>query len=98
MPLDRLVENDYWMAFYHPKPDYPLHILIVPKQHLPSLMDVPQENSALFMALFEIVRELIVQFDLNENRYRLITNGGENQRVPQWHWHLISDHIGESHA
>lgn len=86
------------MAFHHPKPDYPLHILIVPKQYLPSMMDAHEDDSALFVALFELVRELIVHFHLNEHRYRLITNGGDNQRVPQWHWHLVSDHTGDFHA
>jgi len=37
LPVDRLCENEYWMAFHHPKPEYPLHILILPKQGLPTL-------------------------------------------------------------
>ena len=91
LPIERLCENEYWMAFHHPKPEYPLHILILPKQGLPTLGEASHCPPEFYAALFDIVRTLILDHDLEERGYRLITNGGPNQSVPQWHWHLISD-------
>jgi len=91
MPFERLVENDHWMAFNHPQPDYPLHILILPRKFLASIEDVSAEDLEFHNDFYEIVQALIAEFELNCRGYRLITNGGPNQQIPYWHWHLISD-------
>jgi len=96
LPVDRLRENANWIAFHHPQPDYPLHILILPKQALPSLMAAPLD-AHLYVDLMEMVQALVADFQLEVHGYRLITNGGPNQTIPQWHWHLVSDTAGESH-
>lgn len=96
LPVDRLIENENWLAFHHPKPEYPLHILILPKQSISSLLEAKQPG--LFVSLFEVVKDLIDEFDLDRKGYRLITNGGPNQSIPQWHWHLISEQREEADA
>ncbi len=96
IPVNRLNENAHWMAFHHPQPQYPLHILILPKQALPSLMDAPLD-AHLYTDLMKMVQVLVAEFQLEVRGYRLITNGGPNQTIPQWHWHLVSEHTGESH-
>lgn len=98
LPVDKIKENEHWIAFYHPDPDYPLHILILPKQRIRSLSDSPVDAHALYSNLFKIVQELILEFHLTEHGYRLITNGGANQSVPQWHWHLISECVDFTNA
>ena len=95
IPIDRLCENEYWMAFHHPTPEYPLHILIIPKQGLPALIEATHCPPEFYRAFFDLVRILILENDLEKLGYRLISNGGPNQSIPQWHWHLISDSPGE---
>ncbi len=89
-------EGSYWRAFYHPKPLNPLHILILPKSSVFSLSDAPNHSEAFYSDLFVIVKKLIDEFNLEGCGYRLITNGGSNQSLPQWHWHLISENFGEA--
>jgi histidine triad (HIT) family protein len=104
LPIDRLSENSHWLAFHHPQPDYPLHILILPKQEIPSLPNAPKDEPGLYADLFTLVQQLISDFKLEDSAYRLVTNGGENQAIPIWHWHLVceasckgGDHPGVSH-
>ena len=91
LPVDRLGENAHWIAFYHPKPVYPLHILILPKQELRSLPTVAGDDIGLYDDLFRLVRQIIYDFTLETKGYRLITNGGPNQSIPIWHWHLVCE-------
>ncbi len=91
MPYKRLLDGIHWEAIYHPKPIYPLHILILPKTSVTSLDQVPNDSSDFYSDLFTLVKKLITMFDLEERGYRLLTNGGPNQSLPQWHWHLISE-------
>jgi len=88
IPVNRLRETETLLAFYHPKPSYPFHVVLVPKETIPSLMELDPASS--FLAdLFTAVQSLIAEFQLPA--YRLIVNGGEFQDFPQLHFHLISD-------
>lgn len=97
LPVDRLTENDHWLAFHQPQPDYALHILIVPKTRLASMDAATDQPVEFHQDFYRVVNALIADFDLNAYGYRLISNGGPNQQVPQWHWHLISDYVQETH-
>ncbi len=91
IPGEKLIETDILVAFHHPSPSYPLHILIVPKTRYRSLMDLPSDDSSFETALFEAVKELVQRFSLEECGYRLIANGGNAQEVDHLHFHLVSD-------
>ncbi len=98
LPIDRISENSHWMAFHHPRPAYPLHILILPKDGITSLLEAPTDQPEIYTDLIEIVKTLVKNNQLDEKGYRLITNGGNNQSLPQWHWHLIGELDGDTHA
>ncbi len=89
LPVDRLRETETLIAFHHPKPAYPFHILIMPKKAVQTLTDLNPNDSAFLTDLFSTVQSLVNEFHLTA--YRLIVNGGEYQDLPQLHFHLISD-------
>jgi histidine triad (HIT) family protein len=89
--MKRLQETDTLVAFFHPKPSYKLHILIVPKMKYETIFDIPAGGDGFTNDLFETVKSLIKQFGLESRAYRLILNGGEYQEVGHLHFHLISD-------
>jgi histidine triad (HIT) family protein len=91
IPVQRLRETAHLLAFYHPSPSYPLHILLVPKRPYRSLLDVPVEDAGFQRDLLETVQSLVRELGLEQEGYRLITNGGAYQDVPLLHFHLVSD-------
>ena len=93
IPGKRLVETDSVLAFHHPSPSYPLHILIVPKSKYSSLVDLPSNDHIFEVELFSVVNDLVKMFNLESKGYRLIVNGGNAQEVDHLHFHLISDDI-----
>lgn len=97
IPGEKLIETDSVLAFHHPSPSYPLHILIVPKARLRSITDLPSPDQVFESDLFKAVNELVHRFDLHKYGYRLITNGGSAQEVDHLHFHLVcEDFEGES--
>lgn len=94
IPVHRLRETNTLMAFEHPKPIYPVHILIVPKKAIASMMAITSADALFMTDVFQTVQSLVAEYQLEARGYRLICNGGEYQDVPQLHFHLIS----ESHA
>jgi histidine triad (HIT) family protein len=92
LPVQRLRETGTLLAFHHPQPAYPLHILLVPRREIPSLAELDMVLDASFMAdLFAAVQSLVAEYRLEQAGYRLIVNGGEYQDFPYLHFHLISE-------
>ena len=94
IPARRLREKETLLAFYHPKPSYPFHVLLVPKQAVSSLMQL-NPSSAFLADLVVTVQSLVAEFQLSA--YHLIVNGGEYQAFPQLHFHLVSDSLKIDH-
>ena len=89
IPVKRLRETETLMAFHHPKPAYPFHVLLVPKKAVASLTELDPTDTVFLTDLYSTVQNLVNEFHLPA--YRLIVNGGEVQDFPQLHFHLVSD-------
>ena len=90
IPGKRLRETDTLIAFPHPNPSYPVHILLVPKKAAKSLIDLDDTDGEFLADLFRIVQDLVEEMDLEITGYHLIVNGGKYQEVQQLHFHLVS--------
>ncbi len=92
IPVKRVYEDDWVLAFFDHAPAAPSHVLVIPKNPYVSFEDFSlhasdQELVAFFRAVGHIAR----QAGLTESGYRLITNHGRdaNQEVPHFHVHLL---------
>ena len=90
LPVHKLYETRTLVAFDHPKPCYPVHILLVPKKSVSSLMELNQEDTLFLSDLIQATQELVRRCNLEQTGYRLIVNGGNCQDIKQLHFHLIS--------
>ncbi len=81
-------QNDIAAAFNDIHPKAPVHILVVPKQHVENLDDLtdPELAGKLLMA----IRQVAHQAGL-EGAYRIHLNNGKaaGQVVPHMHWHIL---------
>jgi len=91
LPVKRYFDNRELIAFQHPKPCYPIHILIVPKKALTGLEEMSQLDHNFFLMLMMCVSQLVEELGLRENGYKLIINGGAYQVILQFHLHLIAE-------
>ena len=90
IPSSRVYEDELVYAFRDINPMAPVHILIVPKEHIASADGVTAENSAAVARIFECVPKIAAAEGLS-NGYRVITNCGEDgcQSVKHLHFHLL---------
>lgn len=86
--VQKVEETDSVLAFHHTKPDHELHIVIVPKEHVTRLVDVKEMD--IIKEIFEIAQKIVVDKNLHEANYRIITNGGDFQDSQHLHFHLVS--------
>lgn len=91
LPISRLYESENLLAFFHPQPTYPFHVLITPKEKIPNFLALDTENSFFLMEVNKVAQKIITDYQLDQSGYRLIVNGGNFQDFPLLHFHLISD-------
>lgn len=91
LPVKRLSETDRLLAFYHPRPAYPLHILIVPKRSIPGLEALSPADNQLLIEVIQMARQLATQLGFNQDGWSLVINAGDYQTISQLHFHLISE-------
>jgi histidine triad (HIT) family protein len=90
IPVKRLRETATLIAFYHPRPAYPVHILLVPRRKLRSMAQLSAADTDFLQELFQVVNELVLEMGLEPAGYRLIANGGAYQEVDHLHFHLVA--------
>lgn len=90
IPAEKFYESSTVVAFAHPKPSYKVHILIVPKKEIRSLLDIQDDDKDLLIEIARVVQYLIERFNLSNEGYRVIVNGGNYQEVEILHFHLVS--------
>jgi histidine triad (HIT) family protein len=91
IPTQKLRQTATVLAFYHPKPAYRVHILIVPRRAIPGLQALKPTDQGLIQEIFQTAQSLAEELSLQECGYRLVVNGGAYQEFPLLHFHLISE-------
>ena len=91
IPSKKVYEDDSVYAFYDISPMAPVHVLIIPKQHIASVNEVTSENSAVIAHIYEVAAGLAKELGIAESGYRIVTNCGKNagQTVFHLHFHLL---------
>ena len=91
IPSKKLYEDELVYAFNDINPMAPVHVLIVPKQHMDSVNDVTPENSAVISRIYEVAAKLAAESGIAESGYRIVTNTGTDsgQTVSHLHFHLL---------
>jgi histidine triad (HIT) family protein len=91
IPAKIAYEDDLILAFEDISPKAPTHILIIPKDHFPSLNDIPAEKAGLLSHIFLRARQLAAEKGLAATGFRLVLNTGRDagQEVFHLHFHLL---------
>lgn len=90
IPSAKVYEDEKVYAFKDINPQAPVHVLVIPREHIESADCVNADNSASVSAVFEAIPKVAAACGL-ENGYRVITNVGEDgcQSVKHLHFHVL---------
>jgi len=88
--VERVLETDAVLAFHHTRPAYPIHVVVIPKRHIPSLIDITPADSGLMIEMLNIISQIAAQVTRDQGACRVVTNLGSYQESKHLHWHIIS--------
>jgi histidine triad (HIT) family protein len=90
IPVERIFEDEEVLAFPDIHPQAPVHVLLIPKQHIASHAHATSDDVAMLGRLFAAAGE-VARLKRLENGYRLVINTGPDggQTVDHLHLHVL---------
>jgi histidine triad (HIT) family protein len=84
-------QNERIVAFKDISPKAPVHILIIPRKHLVSVLDIEAEDGALTGEIFQVAGRLAREQGIADSGFRVVVNSGADagQSVFHLHYHLL---------
>jgi histidine triad (HIT) family protein len=76
------------LAFRHTRPYWPVHIVVIPKRHIGSLLDLGPEDEPLALDLLRVVQQVAAEVTATHGACRVVTNIGGYQDSKHLHWHI----------
>ncbi|MEJ5187138.1 MAG: histidine triad nucleotide-binding protein [Candidatus Geothermincolales bacterium] len=91
MQADVVYSNDEVVAFRDINPQAPVHVLVVPRRHLESILDLEEGDDGLLFAIFKAIREVAEREGIADRGVRVVTNVREEagQSVFHLHFHVL---------
>lgn len=84
--IKKIIETDNVLAFHHTKPSYKTHIVVIPKQHIPSLLTL--KNKSLLLEMFKVIKQVAQEVTNTYGSCRIVINLGNYQESKHLHWHI----------
>jgi len=91
IPANIVTETENFVAFRDITPQAPVHILIIPKKHIPTLNDLKSADSDIIGEAHLLAKDIAKKEGISEDGYRIVinTNEGAGQSVFHIHWHIL---------
>jgi histidine triad (HIT) family protein len=87
-PINKLHETENVLAFHHTRPYWPVHIVVIPKKHIPSLITLEESDNAILLELIATIKQLAAQVVAEHGGARVLTNLGQYQDSKHLHFHI----------
>jgi histidine triad (HIT) family protein len=88
-PVVKVLETENVLAYHHTRPFWPVHIVVIPKRHISSLLTLQGEDS-LLAEMVSVIQQEAGQVVAEQGACRVLTNLGEYQESKHLHWHVCS--------
>jgi histidine triad (HIT) family protein len=85
-PVDKIFETENILAFWHTRPFWETHIVVIPKIHVGSLLSL--SNNELLIELFDVVKKVAATVVNECGAARVLTNLGDYQDSKHLHFHV----------
>ncbi|WP_456436883.1 histidine triad nucleotide-binding protein [Desulfurobacterium sp.] len=92
IPAKIVYEDEKVMAFHDINPQAPVHILIIPKEHIPTVNDLEENHKELIGHIFLVARKIAKEMGFDEKGYRILVNCNRDggQEIYHIHFHLFA--------
>lgn len=88
--VEKVFETENVLAFYHTRPFWETHVVVIPKNHVSSLLTLEEADAELFLEIFKVIKNVAEQVVEQKGAARVLTNLGKYQDSKHLHFHVYS--------
>jgi histidine triad (HIT) family protein len=88
IPCSKVYEDEKVLAFDDIHPMAPVHVVIIPKQHIATILEVSEDRMAVMGAMISAVREVSRKKVIDESGFRVVINCNEDGGQVIFHLHM----------
>lgn len=88
LTVSKVWEDDRVLAFHHPEPQAPIHVVVIPKAHVPSLLDPAALDGDLLRSMMSAVQASAKALGLDGTGFYIRVNAAAPFVTPHMHWHV----------
>lgn len=81
-------ESENVLAFHHTRKRFPIHVIVIPKKHISSLLTITNDEEPILLELIEVARIIASKVVKENGAARVLTNLGEYQDSKHLHFHI----------
>ena len=91
IPADIVYEDDECLAFRDVSPKAPTHVLVIPKEPIPSLEQLTEKHASLLGHMWMVIPDVARKLGIADGGYRVVVNCGKDggQSVDHLHFHIL---------
>jgi histidine triad (HIT) family protein len=91
IPCNRVYEDEKILAFKDINPEAPIHIVVIPKQHIQSILELDENNISITIDIFNAINKIAKLLGIDKDGFRVVANTGINggQTVAHLHYHIL---------
>ena len=92
IPSSKVYEDDKVLAFNDINPVAPYHILVIPKKHYDSIIDIPENEMDIIAHIHDVINKIAIEKDFAKSGFIIINNCGDDggQEVKHIHYHVLA--------
>ncbi len=92
IPSEKVYEDEAVLAFKDINPAAPIHILVIPKEHVANVLEVKPENMQMIANIFIAINKIAKQLGIEQDGFRILNNCGKDagQEVMHLHFHMLA--------
>lgn len=92
IPSTKVYEDDKVVAFNDINPVAPMHVLVIPKKHYESILEIDDNNMDIIGHIHKVIKQIVTEKGYDKTGFRIINNCGHDgcQEVKHIHFHILA--------
>lgn len=92
----KVYEDARVLAFHHPHPSSDIHVVVIPKEHVPSVLDEKALDGDLLVSMLRAIQQTSASLGLDGVGFYVRANAAAPGVTPHMHWHILGPGAGEN--
>ena len=93
LEIKKVWEDERVLAFHHPRPQAEIHVVVISKNHIPSLLDPLALDGLLLSSMIQAIQVVARELGLDKVGFYVRANAAGPGVTPHMHWHIYGPGI-----